>query len=249
MIFLKCDISIVSIQIDRYDLILHRGKQFTDRSVLHDLTLIDDRHIATETLGLFEVVRRQDDRRSTLIKCPEELIHPMSEFEIDSRRRLIEDEEVWFMHEGSCDHETTLHPTREGSSLDISLVPESECGEIFFYIYGSSTWCDAIVPSLSEDDIIDLLEYPEIELLRDDADPHTSLSSGVIEIVTTDHDLPTRLIHEPRYNPDCRGLPCPIGSEQGEEIPLDNIKGDSFESFCPIGIFFCEIFDGEGVFF
>ena len=144
------------------------------------------------------------------------------------------------MDEGACDHESTLHTSRECSCLGILFLPESEGSEVLLDIRLRDVWSDTIVTCLREDDIVYLLKNPKVELLWNDPDTHARLSARVIEIMSTDDDSPTRLIHETRDDTDRRRLPCTVGSEEREEVPFCYIKSDSLQCFCTTGISFLE---------
>ena len=190
---------------------------------------------------------REDDRDSGCVQLAEEVIHTESEFEIDSCSWLIEDEDMRIVDEGACDHESALHASREGSCLGIFFLPESEGSEVLLDVRLRDFWGDTIVACLREDDVIHFLKNPKVELLRNHSDTHASLSTRGIEIVSTDDDSPTRLIHEARDDTDRRRLPCTVRSEQREEVTFFDIKSDSLQCFCTTGVDFFQIMyrDGE----
>ena len=53
-------------RVDDEILLLERAQEIVHRMMLDDLTIVDDRDMTTQVLGLLEIMRRQYDRRARL---------------------------------------------------------------------------------------------------------------------------------------------------------------------------------------
>ena len=53
------------------------------------------RNAATQLLGLFEVMRGQQDGVAVAIQPPDEAPQALAQFDIDAGRRLVEDDDRW----------------------------------------------------------------------------------------------------------------------------------------------------------
>lgn len=130
-----------------------------------DESFVDDSHICAKHLCLFEVVSGQYDGHTFFIEITQKIPHPTSEFYIHSGGWFVEDEEFRVMDESTRYHETSFHPSRKGFRLHVSLLPESECFQVLFYIRCCFLSGDTVVSGLIDDHIVYGFKYPEVELL------------------------------------------------------------------------------------
>src|SRR5205809_956255 len=84
------------------------GDQFRGRAASDDLPMVHDRDIVCELFRLVEIVGRQEDRGPFFLELPNEGPQLPSRAWVESRRRLIEEDERRTSHEGHRDPEPPL---------------------------------------------------------------------------------------------------------------------------------------------
>src|SRR5213078_2089099 len=84
------------------------GDQFRGRAASDDLPMVHDRDVVCELFRLVEIVGRQEDRGPFFLELPNEGPQLPSRAWVESRRRLIEEDERRTSHEGHRDPEPPL---------------------------------------------------------------------------------------------------------------------------------------------
>src|SRR4051794_40597147 len=65
----------------------------------NQVTVADQGDLLAQLLGLFEVVRGQQDRRALAVQLADVAPELGPELEVDARRGLVEDHQAWPVHE------------------------------------------------------------------------------------------------------------------------------------------------------
>jgi hypothetical protein len=95
---------------------------------LNDATAVDDADATTQQVGLFEVLRREEDRHPELVVEPSHLVpHAGAADGIEPRGRLVEEEDLRVVHQRSHEVEPPLHAAgirRNGSIERLTQVDE-----------------------------------------------------------------------------------------------------------------------------
>ena len=79
-----------------------------------DLAVVHDRHPVAELVGFFHVVGGQHDRLPLGVEVPQEIPQRQAALGVESRRRLVEEEDGRTVEDGSRHHEALRHAAREG---------------------------------------------------------------------------------------------------------------------------------------
>ena len=78
----------------------------------HDEAAVDDRQAVAELVGLFEVLRREEDRRALAVDPPHLLPDGEPAGRVEAGRWLVEEEDLGPVHEGRGQVEPALHAPR-----------------------------------------------------------------------------------------------------------------------------------------
>ena len=184
--------------------------------VLHQLTVIDDRDVAAQALGLLEVMRGEDDGGPFAVDLAQVLPHGAADLDVHAGGRLVEDQQPGVVHQGACDHQAPLHAAGEVASYLAALFPQAELLEQFFRAGIGRLAVDAVVAGLIDHDLDHRLEAVEIELL--------------------DRDRAGGLVHQRGDDADGGGLAGAVGTEQGEEIALADVEVDTLQGLETIAV-------------
>src|SRR5205809_5072099 len=84
------------------------GDQFRGRAASDDLPMVHDRDVVCELFRLVEIVGRQEDRGPFFLELPNEGPQLPSRAWVESRRRLIEEDERRTPHAGHREPEPPL---------------------------------------------------------------------------------------------------------------------------------------------
>jgi hypothetical protein len=96
------------------------------RSFDHDLAVVDDHQAVTECIGLFEVVRRQEDRRAMVAKHPDVVPQVGSILWIESRARLVQEQDFGLVDDAEGDVEPPALSARIGLHPPVSELRDVE---------------------------------------------------------------------------------------------------------------------------
>src|SRR5215469_2921350 len=130
----------------------------------HELAVIDDADAVAEHLDFFEVMRGHDDGHAAGIDATQELPQLETQFDVHARGRLVEDEQLRFVHECASEGETSLHASRKHERHDASFVGELETFEQLMRARTRLRHPHTIVAALIEEDLFDREIAVEVEL-------------------------------------------------------------------------------------
>ena len=95
---------------------LQLAQQVAHAVALDDVAAVDDGDVAAQVLGLFQVVRGQDDGRALLVDLAQELPHRAADLDVDARGGLVEDQQARLVHQRARDHQPPLHAAGQRSA-------------------------------------------------------------------------------------------------------------------------------------
>ena len=204
--------------------------------VLDNAPVVDDGHVAAETLGFLEVVGGEDDRRAFLVDRPQKLPHGAANLDVHARGRLIENQEPGFMHKRPGDHQTALHPAGQIAGDVVAPIPELQLAEIpFGPLHGNGT-AETVIAGLGNDDIQDLLELVEIDLLGHEPDAGFGRLQVAVNVMAENGNRPPGLGYQRRDDSDSRRLARAVGPQQGEKVSLGNVQVQALQSLDAVWI-------------
>src|SRR5215212_5437663 len=192
-----------------------------------DLTVVDHPDSVGHLLGLVDVVGGQHDGHVILAKVAHHLPHILPQLHIDARRRLVEKQDSRFVREGLGDHDSTLHAAGERHDLVVLLVPQGEVPEYFLDV--ARVWRLAEQTPAETDRGPDGLEGVGRQFLGDESDQGPRRPKLGDDVVTFGLDDAFRRIDDPAHDVDQRGLPCTVGTEQGEDLSPPDLQVDLLE--------------------
>ena len=117
--FLKC-----VLDAEHEDFTLQFAQHGTHRSVFDNPPFINNCDIAAQRFGFLEIMGGQNDRGSCRVDLTQEVPHRTSNFDIDTRGRLIENQQSGFVDERPCDHQAALHSAGQRTRLIRAPVPQ-----------------------------------------------------------------------------------------------------------------------------
>ena len=96
------------------------------------LAAIDNTDAVGHHLGLFDVMRGQDDGDAARAHLIYDRPHALAQFHVDAGGGFVEEEEVGFVRESLGDEHSALHSARQGHDPLAALFPEAEAAQDLF---------------------------------------------------------------------------------------------------------------------
>ena len=88
------------------------GQQVSGFVQRNQLTLLEQGHPATQGLGLFEVMRGEQDRVALFVEARNKLPEGLAQLDVYTRRRLVEHNHGGAVHQGLRHQHAALHAAR-----------------------------------------------------------------------------------------------------------------------------------------
>ena len=82
-----------------------------------ELALVDDADAIGHLLGLFDVVRGEDDGDAALAQASHQLPHVAAQLNVDAGGRLVEEQDLRFVRQRLGDHHAPLHAAGQRDDL------------------------------------------------------------------------------------------------------------------------------------
>ena len=101
-------------------------RQLAARPLGDDLAVVDERDPVAQLLGLFEVVRRQQDRRAPRVDPLDVVPQLEPQLDVDAGGRLVEDQQPRAVHQRPREDQPALHAARERPRAVVALGGERE---------------------------------------------------------------------------------------------------------------------------
>ena len=191
------------------------------------LALVDDADPVGHQLGLFDVMRGQDDGDAGGAERAHHLPHVLAQFDVDAGGRLVQEQNLRLVRQRLGDQHAPLHAAGQRHDLLILLVPER----------------DVLQHLLDEGRIVRLAEQPAAEgagrphrlegvgvkLLRHKPD-HGARGAVVADVVVAVHRHGAAgRIGDAADDVDQRGLAGAVRPEQRENLAAPDLQVDAFQ--------------------
>ena len=184
--------------------------------------MVHDRHAPAELVGLFHVMRHEDDRLSVPVQVTQQVPQRQSALGIESRRRLVHEQHRRAMEDRAGDHESLRHSSRQCVHGGLRPLRKLESLE---QLVGHPP--RAGCPH-SEQPAVEIEVFKDRELavervrLGDDADDLFRERRVGNDVDAADEGAPRGRDHPRRQHPGGRRLPGPVRTEQPEDLaPFD----------------------------
>src|SRR5262245_10302757 len=208
-----------------------------------DLAVIDHADAVGHVLGLFDVVRGEDDGHARRAQGAHELPHVAPQFDVDAGGRLVEEQDARLVRQRLGDHHPPLHAAGQRHDLVVFLVPQRQIFQHFSDEVG-------ILP-LAEQAAAERHRRPHGlegvggELLRHQADQRPRRAVVRDDVVPADSDGAFRWRHDPADDVDQRGLAGPVGAEKRKDLAAADVQVDVLECLEARRIGLAEVGDGN----
>ncbi|MNH13041.1 hypothetical protein D3C79_726000 [compost metagenome] len=200
--------------------------------------MVDDADVAAQLLSLFQVMGGEDDGDALLVQLGQKTPHRAAQFDIHTRRRLVEDQQARLMDQRPGNHQAPLHAARQRTRRHIALVPQTELGQILLGTLLGHLGRDAVVTGLGHNDVEGFFELVEVEFLRHHANAALERRRLAIEVIAKDAHRAAGLVDQGRENANGGGLAGAVGAEQGEKVTFGDIQVDTLEGLETVAVGF-----------
>jgi hypothetical protein len=188
-------------------------------------------------------MRGQDDRHPVVAQPPDHRPHVAAQFDIDARRRLVEEQQIGFVGQRLGDQHAALHPARQLHDLGVALVPQRQRCQHALDRFGRAGLAEQ--PARKGDNVADRLEHVGRQLLRHKANPPPRRAPPLVHVDAVEADRAARGVHQPANRANERRLPRAIGPEQRKNLAAHDVERHVIERAVATGVGFAEIGDGE----
>ncbi|MNF80492.1 hypothetical protein D3C84_627370 [compost metagenome] len=142
------------------------------------------------------------------------------------------------MYQRPGNHQATLHAARQRARRHITLVPQTELGQVLLGTFLGNPGRNAVVTRLGHHDVEGLFELVEVEFLWHHPDAALERGRVAVQVVAKDIHRAAGLVHQGRKNADGRGFAGAIGAEQGEKVTFGDIQIDTTQGLETVAVGF-----------
>ena len=204
--------------------LLHQAGLVLDQD---DLALVDDADAVGHLLGLFDVMRGQDDGDAFGLQRPHHFPHALAQFDVDAGGGLVEEQHLRLVRQRLGDHHPALHAAGQGDDLGVLLVPQRQVLQHLFDMSG--------VFRLAEQAAAETHRRPHrfegvgVQLLRHQPDQRARRAVIPVDVMAVDRDTALAQIGDAADDADQRGLAGAVRPEQGEDLAAPDVEIDVFQ--------------------
>ena len=150
---------------------------------------------------------------------------------VEAGRRLVEDQDLGLVHQGTRDQQAPLHPSRQPRDLPVALVLELDEGQLLFRARRRDGLPDAEVPGVDQEVLEDRDLLVEVVLLRHDAHPAFDPACVPDDREPEDLERSARRRRHAGDHPHRGGLARPVRTEEPEAGALLGREVDAADGF------------------
>ena len=190
-------------------------------------------------------MRGQDDRRPCRIDVAQELPHRTANLDVDTGRRLVEDQQARLVHESTRNHQPPFHPPGKTAGRVLATIPQAQLPQVLLGALPGEAAPEAVVARLVQDDVLHLFREVQVDLLGHQSDAGLGRLYVGVEVVAEYFHVASRLVDQRRNYADGRGLARAVRPEQRIEVALLDGEVDAFERFIAVGVGLAKVFDRQ----
>lgn len=205
----------------------------------HDLTDVEDDDAVADAADERQVVLDDQDRFSVLFECADQVGDLSGHLRRHSRRRLIEEEELFAARECSRDFEEAHLPAGEAACFLVRMVTEVDHFQCFMYAFSQVAKSKTLLaPKRLEGDEDILLERhitEDAEILEHtpDADTRAFARREIGDVNTSKRNMAVRGPEEPREHVEERRLPRAVRADETDDLTLFDFERNIVEDALP----------------
>jgi hypothetical protein len=94
--------------------------------------VVDDRQVAAQVLGFFQVVRGEDDRGAGGVDLLQHAPHVAADLDVHAGGRFVQDQQARAGHHRAGDHQPALHAAGQRAAHHLCLFPQVRPLEFLF---------------------------------------------------------------------------------------------------------------------
>ncbi|MNR22869.1 hypothetical protein D3C85_1398490 [compost metagenome] len=158
--------------------------------------MVDDADVAAQLLSLFQIMGGEDDGDAFLVQLGEEAPHRATQFDVHAGGGLVEDQQAWLVYQRPGNHQATLHAARQRARRHITLVPQTELGQVLLGTFLGNLGRNAVVTRLGHHDIEGFFELVEVEFLWHHPDAALERGRIAVQVVAKDIHRAAGLVHQ-----------------------------------------------------
>src|SRR6266550_2112086 len=187
--------------------------------------MIDDCHSLTESFGFIHIMSSQDNRSPGRPEIFYQSPQLPTRLRIESRRRLVEEQELWIADQRTRDCETLLLPARQCSDARVRFLVELNDLDHFLRIAGAAIKASEQIYCLAHGEF-----FGELRVLELNAEALTQVV-GVRLPCLAEHDDFTGVAREQAFaDLDSRGLAGAVRTEQSEAFAITYLEVEAVDS-------------------
>ena len=194
-----------------------------------DAAVGHDRHLVGEPVGFLEVLGRQENSDAGSRKAADRRPHGLPAPQIEPRRRLVEEQHLWFRHQARCDIDASPHASRVRRDAPVAGVGEIERLEQLLGSLPSRRPRLTGEPTHHDQVLAAGLEFVEGDVLRHQADPAPDLRTVADHVEPGHEGLAGVGLQQRRQDAHRGGLAGAVRTQQGVDRPGRNAQIDAVE--------------------
>jgi ABC-2 type transport system ATP-binding protein len=183
--------------------------------------------LLAELLGLFEVVRGEQDRRPLAVQAADVGPQLEAQLEVHAGGRLVEDDQPRLVHERAREQQAPAHAARQHRRADVGLRAQVEDVHHLGRAVARVRAVHPVVAAVVEQRLLDVEEAVEVDVLLGQADQAPRLHRVVP--VAEHVRLAAGRADQVADGADQRGLAGAVGPEQPEELTGPDLEVEAVE--------------------
>jgi len=218
---------------DGLELVLQMQRQALLAELLHqvglvlhqdDFALVDDADAVGHLLGLFDVMRGEDDGNAGGAQLPHHFPHALAQLDVDARGGLVQEQDLRFMRQRLGDHHAALHAAGQRDDLGVLLVPQRQRLQHLLDMCGVFRLAEQAAGKA--DGRPHRFERIGVQFLRHQPDQRACRAVIGVDVMAADQDAAVGQIGDAADDADQRGFAGTVRPEQRKDFAAPDLEVD-----------------------
>ncbi len=196
--------------------------------------MVDDGDAVAEFVGLFHVVRGQNDGNSLFTQAANGVPHGDATLRIEPGARLVEEEDLGTVGDGTGDLDTLGEAARELRRVGMSAFGKVKLAQELVRTFFGLRAGEAEVKAVEVDVLEDGAGAVERVVLRDNADGSSRDCGSLHDVDSGDADATRSWQGAGGADADGSGFAGSVGAEKAEQLTLANAEIDTVDGDDPL---------------